>query len=835
MTQEKMEGMLNPYRVLDLTDEKGLLCGKILGDLGADVIKVERPGGDPTRNIGPFYHDEVDPEKSLFWFAYNTSKRGITLDIETTDGQETFKRLVESADFVIESFPPGYMDKLGLGYSALEKVNPGIIMVSITPFGQTGPYKDYKAPDIVAWAMGGEMYQFGDADHPLVRMSHHSQAYLHAAAKAAVGAIMALHYRVMTGEGQQVDVSIQEAVVWCTEWCTAYWDMVKVIQQRGLQVEPGVAAKPVTKRVWPCKDGNVIWMYSGGAMGGRYSQPFVEWMDEEGIADDFLKGMDWDTFDFRTTTQDVIDRMAVPTSKFFMNYTKAELLEGAVKRGVRLYPVATTKDILESVQLAAREFWVELEHPKLGTTITYPGAFVKTSELPPRVSRRAPLIGEHNQEVYEKELTLSKEELLQLRQAKGYPAKLDEKSHRENMEKKPLAGIKIADFTWFIAGPLVTRILADYGAEVIKIEGRTKFDGHRMNGPAKDDIPGLDRGGDWAQMNAGKLSVALNLSKPKAVEVAKKFVARADIVVENMAGGVMKRMGLGYEELKKVNPDIIMLSACMQGQTGPHANHPGLGFHLTALSGFSYITGWPDQQILNLGPYTDFFVPQFSALAILAALDYRRRTGKGQYIDVSQYEASLHFMAPLLLDYVINQRVATRMGNRYPYAAPHGAYCCRGEDRWCAIAVFTDEEWQSFCKVIGNPAWTANPKFSTLSARKENEDELDRLVEEWTINHSPEEVMTMMQTAGVAAGVLQTAEDMMERDPQLRHRHFFRELDHPEIGKYRTRGPCFVLSKSSCEVRCSPLLGEQNEYAFKELLGMSDEEIAKLVIEGIIE
>ena len=233
MVQHNTKGMLSPYRVLDLTDEKGLLCGKLLGDLGADVIKIERPGGDPARSIGPFYHDEPDPEKSLFWFAFNTSKRGITLDIETADGQEIFKRLVKSADFVIESFPPGYMDKLGLGYSALEKINPGIIMVSITPFGQTGPYKDYKAPDIVAWAMGGQMYPCGDADRPPVRISHHSQAYLHAAAEAAVGAMMALYYREMTGEGQQVDVSIQESVAQLTYGLHASWDMMKVIQQRG--------------------------------------------------------------------------------------------------------------------------------------------------------------------------------------------------------------------------------------------------------------------------------------------------------------------------------------------------------------------------------------------------------------------------------------------------------------------------------------------------------------------------------------------------------------------------------------------------------------------------
>ena len=830
MTQKNTAGMLNPYRVLDLTDERGLLCGKLLGDLGADVIKIERPGGDPARKIGPFYDDEPDPEKSLFWFAFNTSKRGITLDIETAAGQETFKKLVETADFIIESFPPGYMDKLGLGYSTLEKINPGIIMVSITPFGQTGPYKDYKAPDIVAWAIGGQMYTWGDADRPPVRISHHSQACLHAAGQVVVGALIALHHRQITGEGQQVDISIHESVVRTTYFTTVEWDMIKVIQQRG-----GRTALAGQKRVWPCYDGYVLFFYQGGARGSRHSLPFVRWMEEEGMNDDFIMGIDWDTLDLVAIPQEVLDRTAKPTGEFFMAHTKAELLEGAVKRRIQLYPVSTTKDILESRQLAAREFWVEMEHPELGTTITYPGAFVKASETPPRASRRAPLIGEHNQEIYEKELTLSKEKLLALRQAKGYPANLNEKSLRENLKKKPLAGIRIADFTWQIAGPLTGRLLADYGAEVIKIEGRRRSDPWRTM-RLKDNILGINRGGGWNHDNAGKLSVALNIAHPKGIEVAKKFVAWADIVVESFAGGVMKRMGLGYEELKKIKPDIIMLSTCMQGQTGPHANHPGLGYHLTALLGFSHITGWPDREpAWPPLPYTDFIAPHLSAAAILAALDYRRRSGKGQYFDMSQYESCMHFMTPLLLDYAVNQREAMRMGNRHSDAAPHTAYRCQGEDRWCAIAVFTDEEWRSFSKVIGNPAWTNTHKFNILPTRKKNEDELDRLVEEWTINHSPEKVMNMMQAAGVAAGVLENNEDLLDHDPQLKHRHFFRELDHPEIGKHKIGRPAFVLSKSPYEERRAPLLGEHNEYALKELLGLPDDEITELVIEGVIE
>jgi benzylsuccinate CoA-transferase BbsE subunit len=409
---EKVEGMLSSYRALDLTDEKGLLCGKILGDLGADVIKIERPGGDPARNLGPFYHDEPDPEKSLFWFALNTSKRGITLNIETTDGQDIFKRLVKSADFVIESFPPGYMEEIGLGYSDLEKINPGVIMVSITPFGQTGPYKDYKISDIVAWAMGGEMAPFGDPDRPPTRISHHSQAYLHAGNDGAQGALTALYHRWNTGEGQQVDVSIHEAVVQCTEHITSGWDLKKTIQKRG----EGGGFGPHLTQLWPCKDGYVSWFYWGGPMSLRTNVPMVKWMESEGMADDFLKEFDWSTFGM-DTSQEEMERIEEPTAKFFLAHTKTELFEGALKNGVQLYPVSTPADMLESPQLAARNFWQEVEHPELGTSITYPGAFANASEAPPRISRRAPLIGEHNQEIYEEELGISKEKLLVLKQA----------------------------------------------------------------------------------------------------------------------------------------------------------------------------------------------------------------------------------------------------------------------------------------------------------------------------------------------------------------------------------------------------------------------------------
>ncbi|MFC1900546.1 CaiB/BaiF CoA transferase family protein [Chloroflexota bacterium] len=410
---EETDSMLSPYRVLDLADDTGLLCSKILGDLGADVIKIEKPGGDAARCQGPYYKDDPNPEKSLFWFAYNTSKRGITLDIETSDGLEILKKLVKTADIVVETYRPGYLDSLGLGYSELEKINPGIILASITPFGQTGPYKDYKTADIVAWGMGGYMYTLGEADRPPIQIGHHSQPYLHAGGQAAQGALMALFHREITGEGQQVDVSIQDCIVRCTpERITQAWDFDKRIVHRG-----GGGRLVRSRRIWQCKDGYVFSFFWSGPDAVRWNTPIVTFMDSEGMADDFIKNFDWSTFNLQDTTQEMLDRLAEPVSKFFISKTKAELLEGALKFNAQLYPVADASDIAANPQLTAREYWVELEHPELNDTINYPGAFGKTTEAQPRLSRRAPLVGEHNMEIYEDELGISNEKIQSLKKA----------------------------------------------------------------------------------------------------------------------------------------------------------------------------------------------------------------------------------------------------------------------------------------------------------------------------------------------------------------------------------------------------------------------------------
>lgn len=401
--------------------------------------------------------------------------------------------------------------------------------------------------------------------------------------------------------------------------------------------------------------------------------------------------------------------------------------------------------------------------------------------------------------------------------------------------KKIFEGIRVLDFCWMGVGPLTSKYLGEYGAEVIKIESRIRTDPTRSIPPFKDNIPGMERSATYSRLNNNRYSITINLKHPQGIEVAKRLIAKSDIVVDGWTPGTMARFGLSYQDIKEVKPDIIMLSTCMQGQTGPAAAHPGSGFTLTSLTGFNYITGWPDRAPAGIyGPYTDVIAPIYNAACIIGALDYRRRTGKGQYLDLSQCECSIQFLAPLILDYMVNGREFERKGNQCSYAAPHGVYRCQGEDRWCAIAVFTDDEWKNFCIVIGNPEWTKYPEFASVMDRVKHADELDKLVDKWTINHPPEEVMSLMQSAGVPAGVVKTGKDLWD-DPQFKYYDILSILDHPEIGTCVGMRTGINLPLALSELKRAPTLGEHTEYICTQVLNMSDEEFIELLTDGVLE
>jgi benzylsuccinate CoA-transferase BbsF subunit len=331
------------------------------------------------------------------------------------------------------------------------------------------------------------------------------------------------------------------------------------------------------------------------------------------------------------------------------------------------------------------------------------------------------------------------------------------------------------------------------------------------------------------------MGVTLNLKHPHAGELAHRLVAWADVLIENFVPGVMARNGLDYDSVRGINPALVYLSSCNMGQTGPKAGQRGFGSQLTSQSGFTYLTGEPDgDPMLLFGPYIDFVAVGFGLVAVLAALDHRRRTGQGQHIDLSQYESGLQFIAPALLDVEINGRVASRMGNRSRFASPHGAYPCRGDDRWCAIAVRSDEEWRALCAAAGHPEWAADARFESLAARKAHEDALDTLVAGWTRRREPREVMERLQAAGVRAGAVNRLSDLFS-DPQLAHRRVWRELEHPELERFYYEAPPFILSETPARLYRSPLLGEHNTAVYRDILGLDECQIARLAQEGVIE
>lgn len=404
------------------------------------------------------------------------------------------------------------------------------------------------------------------------------------------------------------------------------------------------------------------------------------------------------------------------------------------------------------------------------------------------------------------------------------------------MSKKLFEGVKIAEFAWVAVAPMMANYFANHGATVVRIESTTRPDPLRAMSPYPRGKQTLDTSMFFGRYNPNKYNATIDLTNPKGRELVWRFIEWADIMTESFRPGTMKKYGLDYESVRKVRPDIIYFSASMMGQWGPYSMYAGYGTQLAVLAGVGEVSGWADSMPSPpYGAYIDFINQRFNSTCVMAALEYRRRTGKGQYVEQSQMETGIQFLSPLFLDYTVNNRIAGRHGNRHPLAAPHGVFPCRGEENWIAIAVFNDKEWEAFCQVVNEPALTSNPKFATFVARKENEDELEQLIGNWTRQHSVQEAETLLQRAGVPSLMVERISDLYE-DPQLKHRRYFTKLNHREIGPVSFEPQaCYILSKTPREiVRPSPCLGEHNEYVYKEILGLTDEELSDYIAEGAI-
>ncbi len=403
------------------------------------------------------------------------------------------------------------------------------------------------------------------------------------------------------------------------------------------------------------------------------------------------------------------------------------------------------------------------------------------------------------------------------------------------MPKQIFEGIKIADFAWVGVGPQIARELAMHGATVVRVESHKRPDPLRSGGPYKDNLPGLDNSAFGAAYNTNKYSISVDLATPGGKEVARKLIGWADVVSDSFTPGTMKALGLDYEAARKIKPDIIYYSTCQMGQTGPLSGFGGYGEFAAAYSGFSHLLGWPERTPLPvINAHIDFIAPWYLVMSLIGALLHRRKTGEGMYLDQAQVEAGITFLGPTMLDFFTNGRTAERMGNHDPYMAPHNVYPSLGEDRWVAIAVADDSEWQILCTVMERPRWAEDPRFSTLNARRENEGALDELIGEWTRQYPPHALMEILQAAGISCGAVQTAEDLFS-DPQLKEREHFRILEHQAIGEHAYHSPAYRLSKTPNGIRkAGPCLGEDNEYVFSEILGFSDDEIGEMLVDGVI-
>ncbi len=406
----------------------------------------------------------------------------------------------------------------------------------------------------------------------------------------------------------------------------------------------------------------------------------------------------------------------------------------------------------------------------------------------------------------------------------------------DTSDKLPFDGVKIADFSWVWVGPTSTKYLADHGATVVRVESLSRPDILHSLGPHKNREAAPTRTHAFSDFNTSKLGLSLNLKTPEATEIAKRLISWADVYVESFTPGTMAALGIDYEVAQRLNPSIIMVSTCLMGQTGPASEFAGYGFHAGAVAGFYEITGWPE--LAPDGPwiaYTDVVTPRILSAIIMAALDHKRRTGQGQYIDASQLEMGLQFLAPQIIDFTANNRIVTRNGNRSSTSAPQGAYPCVGEDQWCAIAIESDEEWAALGRVLGCPDWAADSRFATNSGRLENHDEIDGHISQWTSALTPQEVMLLCQAEDVPAGVVQRSSDLFE-DPQMAHRKMFPELDDPEVGRVPYTGHLFKIHDYDSGPRfAAPMMGQHNELILKEFLGMTEDEITDAVIAGALE
>ena len=797
------EALLDGIRILDLTNRRGEIAGRLLADLGAEVWKVEPPGGVDSRRLPPF----GPTGESLYWAVYGAGKRCIELDLATAAGKAQLREWASTADLLLESFAPGYLADLGLGEADLRALNPALIYVAITPFGQQGPKAHWPATDLTLEAAGGRLSIQGDPDRAPLPVGF-PQAFMHAGAQAAADAVVALNERDRSGLGQYLDLSAQEAM-WWTLMAAQGSPICTGEDPPGAGDDRGPRPLGQGPRTVHASDGLVT--IAAGASPPGTKTMFTCALEEaraEGYAyASSLDGVDWDNWiqAYRAAElgQAELDEINRLLDRYIARRTKLELIDWALTGNLRLGPLNTTRDLLDFPQFQARGVFQNLGG------VEQPARWVHLSRMRLRQS------GE-------------------LFAGGGSPAwsPREPRAAVPNRLGHAFAGLKVADFSWVAAGPTVGKALADHGAMVIKMESATRPDLSRTLAPHIDGEPGLNRS-YWSFLYAtSKLSLQCNLGTPRGRQLARRACDWADVVIESFSPGTMARMGLDYATLSAERDDLIMFSTSMLGQTGPLSAYAGFGQQASGFCGLHAITGWPDREPCGVAtPYTDVIAPKFGIASLGAAIYERARSGKGQHIDLAQAECSLLFLAPLIAGEAVNGHTAKPNGFNSVYALVQGVFACAGTERYMAISVETTSQWRALCAVL--PGIGSGDEGA--EALRASEETVQAKLAAWCAYRDPFAAEQTLIDAGVPASVVQRPTDAIQ-DPQFEARGFMQVLPHSECGDVLHWGFCTRFSAKPEMVRTAPpCIGEHNEQVLRDVLGHSDDEIEALIAEGAIE
>jgi crotonobetainyl-CoA:carnitine CoA-transferase CaiB-like acyl-CoA transferase len=790
---------LHGYRALDLTDLRGQLCGRILADLGMEVIKIEPPEGDPVRKLRPF-KESANGLLSIPFAHLNANKASTVIDLKEASGRERFLDLVEKADVVLESFAPGYMDSLGLGYDKLASINPGLVTASITGFGQVGARKGFACTDIAAVAMGGLLYIAGDPSLPPCKPPE-TQAYYFTSLFAALGVLAALYRRNRVGRGDYVDAAMQETLATQEHTIRIFANEGQLVRRQGSQ-----HGQVAPARIFPCSDG-FVYLYVTRQHWKLFLQVWTDHPPE-------VEAPEWENNLFRRARVDYLNPLV---EAFTRSHTMEELTSLLQSQGLPCVPVNTPKGFTTDAHVRFRNFVVPVEYPDFGTVHQPAAPYIIDGSR--RDVKPAPALGSWRENENNGDSTPTKESPTPKAALSSDP---------------PLKGMRIVSFDHVLAGPYGTTLLAELGADVIKVESRRGgLDPFRFFGTGEDP----NRSPRFFEFNRNKRSLTVNLKKPRGPGIIKDLVSRSDAVLDNFSIDIMAKLGLAHEDLCQVKPDIITLRMPGLGCTGPKRHYSTVGVNITAFTGLTYLWNHPGNTNPPVGSqtvYPDYVSGVLAAILIVSGVLYRERSGRGAAIDLSQAEATAFMIGASLTEAETLGKNAEPIGNGSSFAVPHGCYRCQGEDRWCAIAVETEEQWLALAEIVGSELG-ADERFKTLEARLRHHKEVDALIERWTSERDCYDVMDLLQRGGIPCGVVQTGADLVA-DPHLKERGFIVEVQNPRLG--RVVLPGFPLRFRNCAVNPNwefPELGRDTEPVLREVLGYSAQEIAALADEGVLE